>query len=123
MIYPPIWETLAPLTAVQAALGNPVRFYAFSRAPAAPKLVYPYAVWNLISGVPENALGDAPNIDRFTVQIDIYGTTSDQVRQAAAAVRDGVEPNAHIIGWRGEEKDPLTGNFRVSFDADWFTPR
>ena len=39
------------------------------------------------------------------------------------ALRDAVEPVAHIVAWRGESRDVDTRLYRYSFDVDWLVNR
>lgn len=119
---PPVYAVVKKSSAVLAALGSPLpRVYPFGLAPQDP--VKPYAVWQLIPGGPQNYLGDLPDIDEMPTQIDVYGTTADSVRSAAVALRDAIEPYAHVTGWRGETRDTETTLYRFSFDVDWWVPR
>ena len=117
-----IFETCATDPAVTALLGtSPVRLFPFGMAPAG--VIKPYAVWQQVGGRPENYLAGVPDIDSMTLQVDAYATTSASARAVAAALRDAIEPVAHVVAWRGESRDAETGNYRVSFDVDWFIPR
>lgn len=114
--------------AVQALLKTgtgPLRFYAWGKAPQG--VVLPYAVWQLVGGLPENYLGDRPDMDGSTVQVDVYaaGTLAgaDQARAVAAALRAEIEKVAYITFIRGEGLDPDTKSHTYGFDSDWFTPR
>lgn len=121
-MYPPIFSVCAAAPAVRATLGvTPTRLYPFGEAPEG--VTDAYAVWQSIGGAPENFLGNRPDMDRFAVQVDVYGREVVDVRAAAAALRDAIEPHAHITRWGGERKDAATGRYRLSFDVDWFTPR
>ncbi len=121
-MYPPIFQVCAADAGVKAALGaSPVRFYPFGEAPQnAPK---PYAVWQTFGGSPENYLGQRPDIDSFRLQVDVYAVDAAAARNAARALRDAIEPLAHITRWGGESRDPDTASYRVTFDVDWWTPR
>ena len=117
-----IFEACATDPAVTALLGtSPVRLFPFGMAPAG--VIKPYAVWQQVGGQPENYLAGVPDIDSMTLQVDAYATTSASARAVAAALRDAIEPVAHVVAWRGESRDSETGNYRVSFDVDWFIPR
>lgn len=117
-----IFETCATDPAVTALLGtSPVRLFPFGMAPAG--VIKPYAVWQQVGGQPDNYLSGVPDIDSMTLQVDAYATTSASARAVAAALRDAIEPVAHVVAWRGESRDAETGNYRVSFDVDWFIPR
>lgn len=119
---PPIFETCAADDGVTALLGtNPVRLYQFGFAPQ--NVAKPYAVWQTIGGVPGNYITGLPDHDQIAVQVDVYGITSTEARGVALALRDAIEPHAHITAWRGEDREPETALFRVSFDLDWFVHR
>lgn len=121
---PPIFQAVN-VSAVQALLGtNPLRFYAFGKAPQ--NVIYPYAVWRLVNGNTENYLADRSDMDTPTVQIDVYASQSQGsavARNIAETLRSAVEGHAYIVGWRGEDQDPDTKSFHVSFDVDWHVPR
>lgn len=127
---PPIFATVdvAPVRALLKAPTGSLRFYMFGRAPQLPAAqpVYPYAVWQLAYGTPENYLGQRPDVDSLGVQVDVYaspGQGSAVARQVAVALRDALEGACYITAWRGESVDPETGNFRFGFDCDWVVPR
>lgn len=123
-MFPPIYPAVANSPACVALLKTgtgPVRFYQFGLAPQnVPK---PYAVWQRVFGAPENYLGQVPDIDSFTVQIDVYAGSADSARSVALALRDAIEPVAYITSWLGESIDPDTKNNRFGFQTDWFVPR
>lgn len=125
-MYPRIFEAVN-IPAVQALLkhsGGPLRFYLFGRAPQG--VAYPYAVWRQVFGTPENYLGDSPDIDSFSVQVDVYASQSqgaDTCRKIAKALRDAIEPHAHITAWIGDGQDPETKSYTFTFQVDWLTPR
>jgi len=119
---PPIFEVAAADPAVTALLGSaPVRLYPFGEAPQGVML--PYAVWQLVSGAPENYLAGRPDLDGFTLQVDVYAGTGASARAVGAALRDAVELTAHVTRWGGESRDTETGRYRLSFDVDWLVSR
>jgi len=121
-MYAPLFSTISASAEVKALIGsNPVRCYMFGSAPQGVTL--PYAVWQTISGNPENYLGQVPDLDRFTTQIDVYAATETSARNTAKALRDAIEPVAHITAWRGESTDPETFHKRYSFDVEWHVKR
>ena len=121
-MYPNIFSTCAQNAGVQAVFGtNPTRFYPFGEAPQGTAL--PYAVFQVVTGSPENYVDCAPDIDTWSIQIDVYDDTVSGCRDAAEALRDAIEPVAHIVGWRGEERDSETRRYRFSFDVDWWESR
>lgn len=124
-MFPPIYPAVAASTACVALLKSgtgPIRFYQFGINQEQPQ-TYPYAVWQRVGGAPENYLAGRPDIDSFTVQIDVYAKSADQARTVAAAIRDAIEGASYITAWLGESRDPDTLNYRFSFQSDWFTNR
>lgn len=119
---PPIFPAASASGEVTSLLGtSPLRFYRFGRVPQGTP--YPYAVWQLTTGTPENYLAGAPDIDSLSVQVDVYSRDPNQALDCAIALRDAIELNAHITLWRGEEVDPETKSFRVGFVCDWWVSR
>lgn len=123
-MYPPIFAVCAASPAVRALLGEgdgTVKLFLFGLAPQNVKT--PYAVWQTIGGLPENYITNVPDIDSFSVQVDVYASSAAEAREVAAALRDAIEPHAHVVGWRGDSRDPETKNYRYSFDVNWFVRR
>jgi len=121
-MYPPVFALAAASPGVTALLGsNPVRLYLFGEAPQG--VTKPYAVWQMVGGVPENYLGNVPDTDSFTAQIDVYADRASTARQVSQALRDAYEPAAYITNWNGESRDPDTNNYRISFDVDFIVLR
>lgn len=117
-----IFPLIAADPACTALLGTGhVRFYPFGKAPFGVE--YPYAVWRRITGSPENYIGDLPDMDGYTLQIDIYAQTDASVRAVAKAMRDAIEPRAHIVRWGDEGEDPETKSLHIDFDVDWYESR
>lgn len=122
MMFAPIFSVCAADSAVKVALGaSPTRLYPFGMAPQGVAL--PYAVWQTIGGAPENYIGDLPDLDSYALQVDVYAITETDARNAAKALRDAIEPHAHITRWSGESTDPDTLNKRYSFDVEWHVNR
>ncbi|CAK0703190.1 hypothetical protein GFB19_03090 [Escherichia coli] len=118
----PIFCVCAASSAVTALLGaDPVRLYPFGQQDDA--VIYPYAVWQNVTGIPENYLAHRPDADSFTLQVDAYADTADEVIAVASALRDAIEPHAYISRLGGQEKDPETKRYRYSFDVDWIVTR
>lgn len=124
-MYPPIFPTVKASAAVRALLGDdPVRFYQFGLAPQG--VAKPYAVWRRVGGLPENFLDTAPDVDSFTLQVDVYASPqqgAQVARNVALALRDPIERVAYITNWLGESTDPQTGNPTFTFQVDWIVPR
>lgn len=121
-MYPPIFEVCAASTEVTALLGtDDTRIYPFGYVEDPDGL--PYAVWQTVTGLPENYLSDRPDIDSWTLQIDIYAGSATSARNVAKALRDAIEPNAYVTRWGGESRDPETKRHRYSFDVEWHVHR
>jgi hypothetical protein len=123
-MYPPIFSIVSSDAGVRSVLGaNPVRVFPFGEAP--DRVGTPYAVWQIVAGQPENYVTNAPDADSFVVQVDVYGKTPREVREAAEALRDALEDDsrANIFAWRGELKLPEMPRFRYSFDVEFLTER
>jgi hypothetical protein len=121
-MFPPLFARLNASSAVKALLGtSPLRVWPFGEVMAGA--IKPYAVWQIITGSPENFLAGVPDTDGFTTQLDVYGDTPATVRAAAVALRDALEPVAYIVSWREPPREPDTNLYRISFDVDWLTPR
>lgn len=122
--YPPIFAVCSVDAGVGAVLGGTgvnCRLFPFGEAPQ--KTTRPYAVWQTITGAPENYLDKTPDIDSWQIQIDVYAATVTLCRQVAEALRDAIEPHAHIITWGGDDRDPDTNLYRLTFSVDWWVNR
>lgn len=123
-MYPPIFQACAADSGVTALLGtSPVRLYPFGEAEERPLLDEPYATWQIVGGEPQNTLACPPDMDSFSVQVDVWAKTASASRDVAMALRDVIELHAYIVSWRGESRDVQTRNYRYSFDVDWFVQR
>lgn len=121
-MFPPIFKICSSDTAVKAALGTkPTRLYAFGDAPQ--DVAKPYAVWQIIGGLPSNFINQVPDIDSYMIQVDVYAENESSARQSAEAIRDAIEPHAYVQAWRGEFTDGTTMLKRYSFDISWFVNR
>lgn len=121
-MFPPLAEVLRASASVTALLGSGknIRVYA-GKAPQ--KSDRPYLIWQTVTGSPENYLGDAPDVDSFSLQLDVYADSRASAIAVTQAVRDVVEQVGHITAWLGEGEEPDTELYRVSFQLDWFTDR
>lgn len=121
-MYPPIFQVCAANAGVTALIGSsPVRLYPFGEAPQSVAL--PYAVWQVIGGFPENYLGEVPDADTISIQIDVYAATPEPARNAAIAIRNAIQTRANVVSWNGESRDTETRNYRVGFSVDWIVRR
>ncbi len=116
--------TSVNVTAVKTLLksGNgALRFYSFGMAPQ--DVDYPYAVWQLVGGSPENYLSDTPDIDSSSIQIDVYAKTAGMARSVTYELRNAIEKNAYVTFFHSESRDVDTNNYSFGFDCEWLTPR
>src|SRR4030042_2543722 len=121
-MYPPLFAIVSIDGDVQTSFGtSPVKGFSFGGAPE--MTVLPYAVWQVVGGTPENYMGNSPDMDTYFVQVDVYGKTAASARNSAETLRDAIEPNAHVVSWRGESKDAETQHYRYSFDVNFLTAR
>lgn len=120
-MFPPVYTLLQASAAVRDLLGARPRLYRHGEAPQNEER--PYAVWLIVSGIPENSLSEPPSIDRATVQIDCYSRTDAAVLDVAQAIRDQMETVTHMTAWRNPPRDPTTRLYRISFDFDYWLPR
>lgn len=118
----PIFSVCASSPVVTDLLGsNPVRIYPFGIQD--DNVVYPYAVWQNVSGSPENFLNQRPDADMYSLQVDIYADTPDEAIAVAKAMRNAIEVKANIVRWGSQTRDPDTLRYRYSFDVDWIVNR
>jgi hypothetical protein len=118
----PIFAVCSADAGVSALLGvSPHRLYPFGEAPEG--VTKPYAVWQMVTGSPENYLSGRPDLDGFTLQVDVYAVTATSARTVTDAIVHAIELNANVVRWGGESKDTATNLYRSSFDVDWLVPR
>jgi hypothetical protein len=131
-MFPPIFSIAAADNSVKALLGSgadgdPVRFWPFGEAPrdANGRRAHgtPYAVWQIVTGSPQNYLDKTPDMDGYGVQIDSYAESVSAAREVAQALRDCLEPHAYVTAWNGELRDFPTGLFRWTFTMAFLTQR
>lgn len=107
---------------VTTMLGSvPTRFYPFGEAEeSTPR---PYAVWQLVSGSPENLLNEVPVEDAFSIQVDAYALTGTEASAVAKALRDAFEPHGYVTAYNGDFKESDTRLYRSSFTVEFIQPR
>lgn len=123
---PPVLPILAADSVVTGIIGDdPVRFYPHGRAPQSVQA--PYVSWFVISGNPQNVLDEIPRVDRLDIQVDCWsdnkGTGSQQVQELAKAVRDAIEPYAHMTGIVIDGIDPDTQRYRIGLQFTFWEDR
>jgi hypothetical protein len=118
---PPIFQTLKAAGTVTSLIGNPPRAYRHGAAPQ--DVLKPYVTWFVVGGVPENTMSELPQIDRLPVQVDCWSTSDSGVEALAVAVRNALEPNAHMTSIILDEQEPETKLYRISMQFDWWLSR
>ena len=104
MMIPPIFTAISSNSAVTALLGsNPVRFFMFGLAP--DNVQYPYAVWQVASGSPENYLNNRPQIENHVIQIDVYSDSAATSRNILSKkLVEKMHWSGNLVGgWLGDE--------------------
>jgi len=119
---PDIFPILNASTAVRLQLGsNPLRFYPWDRAPQNVKK--PYAVYTVYNAVPENYLGNLPDIDNKGTQINIYAETAEKLNLCFLAVRDALEPYGHMLNYSTPALDADTDLYSCRMEFDFWENR
>ena len=125
-MFPPVFRTLKASedvrNIIQSGSGAP-RIFRHGAAPQDAER--PYITWIVVSGIPENNLSDLPPVDRVTVQVDAWHPTDAGVEALALAVRDAIEPHAHMTnGPLLDDRDLANSKlFRIAMQFDWFVDR
>lgn len=119
---PPVFAALKASPAVRAIVGvNPPRIYRHGNAPQ--DTARPYVTWEIDAVDPENNLSDLPAGDRITVTVHAWHQTDAGVVALAAAVRDAIEPHAHMTAVPVDEREPQTKLFHMAAVFDWIVGR
>lgn len=119
---PPIFQTLKASQAVKDIVGtNPPRVY--RHGSAAQDASRPYVAWLVVTDDPHNNLSDLPPGDRVSIQVDCYHQTDAGIVLLAQAVRDAIEPHAHMTGMPVNLREPETLLHRIALTFDWFLDR
>lgn len=118
----PLFTIASQSPVVLTLLGDsPTRLWPWGRAPQSP--AYPYAVFQVVGGSPENYLSDRPDVDAVSVQVDVYARDANAAEEVALALRDAIELDCNITSWRGGDRDPVTHNYHAGFDCLWMVSR
>lgn len=120
---PPVFQTLKASADVRAIVGsNPPRIYrhgeALQRAQTQPQEAY--ITWSLVSGVPENNLSESHPVNRQSVQVDCWHPENAGIETLADAVRDAIEPVAHMTAAVVNNRDPDTRLYRIGLQFDFW---
>lgn len=119
---PPIFALIKANGPCTALLGtNPVRFYPCGRAPKDPPK--PYGVYSVYNALPENQLSGTPQIDNKGTQVDLYAEKEDGLKALFLAVRDALEPHAHMTSYSTPSPDNETALFSARLEFDFWDAR
>ncbi len=116
---PPVYALLTANMGVTSLIST--RIYPFGEAPQG--VTYPYVTFKVITGDPQNTQDKPPQVDNLGTQIDIWAATGDTCLTVARAVRDALEPTAHMTSISDMDRDLETKSFRYRLDFDFFTFR
>ncbi len=100
---------------------NPMRIYPFGLAPE--NVAKPYAVFQTIGGSAAMYLGNRPDFDYSSLQIDVYANTLAESIAGATAIRNAIENDCYVTRYDEDGKDPATGLKRCGFDVDLIVTR
>jgi hypothetical protein len=121
-MFPPLFATLKASQSVKSIVGtNPPRIYRHASAPQDTSR--PYITWNVLSTLPANNLSQLPPVDRISVEIDCWHQTDSGIEALAEAVRDAVEPYAHMTATFIDTREAETKLFRIGMQFDWWLDR
>lgn len=102
-----------------------LRIYRHGSAPQSVSA--PYVTWFVVTGNPENSLGELPRVDRHEVQVDCWsdntGSGSRGIETLATAVRDALEPFAHMTAILIDERDVETQRYRIGMQFTFWHHR
>lgn len=115
----PIFTTLTGAVAVTSLIGE--RIYRHGDAPQ--NVARGYVTWYALA-TPENTLSEIPGIDRVSVTIDCWSPDDTEVETLADAVRDTIEPLAHMTSRVNDNRDrSATKLYRITLQFDWWLSR
>ena len=121
-MFPPVFAALKASAAVKNIVGtNPPRIYRHGSAPQ--DTAKPYLTWFIVTGTPENNLSDLPPVDRVQIQINCWHQTDSGIELLVLAVRDAIEPLAHMVGSPVDLREPETKLYHMALTFDWFVDR
>jgi hypothetical protein len=119
---PDLFPLLFASTPVKALLGaSPLRVFPWNRAPQ--NVEKPYAVYAVYNGNPENYMSNTPDIDNKGTQLNIYGNTSKSVEDCFIAIRNVIEPVAHMTSFSTPALDADTDLYSVTMEFDFWDER
>lgn len=122
MIMPPIFLAASLSQEVTDLIGSdPMRLFMFGVAPQSENR--PYAVWQIISGNPQNYLNQRPDSEGVTIQIDSYAQTASLSADILSSIERAIELNCHVTAYRGTSFESDTKLYRTAMDVHWISLR
>ena len=122
MMNPNIFALLNASNSVKALLGaSPLRVFPWGRAPQ--NVQKPYAVYAVYSATPENYLGSPPDIDNKGTQVNIYAETSASLEACFDAIRNALEPHAHMTNFASPDREAETNLYSARMEFDFWHER
>lgn len=118
-MFPPVYSTLQASSAVTAIVGTRVGRH----GEVNPDTPRPYITWQVVGALPENQLSAVPDTDFVQVQINCMHTSDAGVETLAEAVRDAIEPYAHVTGIPVDQRDAETRLYWIALQVDWWLNR
>lgn len=97
------------------------RIYRHGDAPQG--VTRPYITWFAVTGTPANSLEETPRADDYRVQVDCWSDDDTEVEQLATAVRNAIEPHAHMVSVHADERDRETQRYRMGMTFTFWTDR
>lgn len=119
---PQLFPILDSNSSVKSLLGSsPLRVFPWGRAPQDVKK--PYGVYAVYNAIPENYLGEVPDIDNKGTQINLYADTSQSLQDCFIAVRNAIEPYAHMTSFATPDLDADTDLYSCRMEFDFWDER
>lgn len=112
---PNVFEILA-VSSVRALIGGTrPRIYRQGMAPQG--VAGPYLTWYVLDGQPQNALDEAPRVDRVEVQVEIFSANDgnaddEELETLADTLRDALEIDHDITQFSDGGQDAATQRYR-----------
>lgn len=118
---PDLFPILMADATVTGLLGNPPKVYPWGRAPQDVQV--PYVVYGVYNGNPENYLDRVPDIDNKGTQIDIYDSDPLRCESIALAIRNALEPDAHMTSFATPDRESETDFYSCRLEFDFWENR
>ena len=98
-----------------------LRVFPYGKAPEDVEL--PYSVYSVITALPENYLDINPDIDSMRIQMGIYSENEENLQECFEAVRNAVEPYAHMVNFSTPDVDADTQLYSCRMEFDFWNVR